>query len=119
MLLPAILVCLVLGCAASNSAVNKEHRKLVSLEKKKHKLEKKYFILLGHLEKFPTDRELRLKQGEMRKEIKEIEVNIKQSREQLDLAIKEWEDRVVGERTEKTRVDKVIRQNSRGRYRRR
>jgi hypothetical protein len=95
MLLPAILVCLVLGCAASNSAVNKEHRKLVSLEKKKHKLEKKYFIF------------------------KEIEVNIKQSREQLDLAIKEWEDRVVGERTEKTRVDKVIRQNSRGRYRRR
>jgi hypothetical protein len=109
----------VVCCGASNPAVHKELKQVISLEREKQKLEKDYLYLLGHLEKYPSQRELRLKQAELKKRLKELSAEIKSSRSQLELSIREWEERVVGGRIEKRMIDDAVREKSpRRRYRR-
>jgi hypothetical protein len=96
---------LLAGCGMSNPAVQKEHKKIITLEKKKLRLERDYHMILSHLEKHPNARELRLKKAELKKQIVEVGMEIKESRQQLDIAVQQWEDRVLTNRVEQNMVD--------------
>lgn len=100
-----IFLVLFTGCGMSNLAVQEEHNRIISLERKKLRLERDYHMILSHLEKHPNARDLRLKKAELKKQIVEVGMEIAESRQQLDIAVQQWEDRVLSNRVEKKMVD--------------
>ncbi len=96
---------MLLSCSLSNPAVEKSYNEYNQLLKEKKALEKEYFITLGHLQKFPNERVLRLQQAELKTKLSEINLKIKESRSQLDFAIKEWEQKVADVRAEKQLIE--------------
>ncbi|MBF0431780.1 MAG: hypothetical protein HQK83_10905 [Fibrobacteria bacterium] len=106
----ALMLC---HCAISNPSIRKEHSEITSLVKQKQKLEKRYFLLLGHLEKYPKERKLRLDQASLKKEIMELSIKIAEHRKQLDMLLTEWENRVVGNRVEQNMIDREVRERRR------
>ena len=97
---------ILLGCSATNPAVANLHSESLDLHKQKVALEKKYLTTLGHLHKFPNERLLRVQQGKLKKELSLLKSKINENRNQLDLAIKQWEDSVSEKRKEELFIKK-------------
>jgi len=100
LLITPLLAVVLFNCSATNPAVDELFTTAVSLQKEKLALEREYLNILGHLQKFPNERTLRLQQGDLKKAIVTIKVKIKENRQQLDLSIKQWENAITEMRTE-------------------
>jgi hypothetical protein len=110
-----VVICLAwfYGCAPVGGALGKNYQDLNSLLNQRQKLESTYLLTLGHLENYPTDRNLRLKQADLRSKLTSLNIKIESKRQEFNMALVQWEQRLVQDRVEEEMENKVIKNNRR------
>lgn len=106
------------GCAASY------HDGVVSnrLETYKQSLEafqeaeEKYLNLLYNLERYPEDEFLKARKVVLAKELDQMRMLVKQSRQELDRSVQQWEDDIASGAKDTQNVKEILEKAKQGRF---